>query len=81
VGVLFRVFFSYSVGLYAARQYANATAYLLPRFAPGRGRDPRSPQNLLPIGALEAQLRRRLGDVRLVRRHIESLIAREAADG
>jgi hypothetical protein len=72
---------SESVGVEAARQYANATAYLLPRFAPGRGRDPRSPQNLLPIGALEAQLRRRLGDVRLVRRHIESLIAREVADG
>jgi hypothetical protein len=72
---------SESVGVEAARHYANATAYLLPRFAPGRGRDPRSPQNLLPIGALEAQLRRQLGDVRLVRRHIESLIAREAADG
>ncbi len=70
---------SESVGAEAARHYANATAHLLPRFAPGRGRDPRSPQNLLPIGALEARLRRQLGDARLIRRHIESLIAREAA--
>jgi hypothetical protein len=70
---------SESVGVEAARRYANATAYLLPRFAPGRGRDPRSPQNLLPIGALESQLRRHLGDARLIRRHIESLVAREAA--
>lgn len=70
---------SESVGVEAARHYANATASVLPRFAPGRGRDPRSPQNLLPIGALESRLRRELGDARLIRRHIESLIAREAA--
>jgi hypothetical protein len=70
---------SESVGVEAARRYANATASLLPRFAPGRSRDPRSPQNLLPIGALESRLRRHLGDPRLIRRHIESLIAREAA--
>jgi len=69
---------SESVGVEAARQYANATASLLPRFAPGRGRDPRSPQNLLPIGALESRLRRQLGAARLIRRHIESLIAQEA---
>jgi hypothetical protein len=66
-------------GLEAARRLADATAALLPRFAPTRARDPRAPQNLLPIGALEGQLRRRLGDARLLRRQIESLIAQEAA--
>lgn len=71
---------SEAVGADVARQRADQTALLLPRFVPGRMRDPRSPQNLLPIGALEAQLRRCLGDARLIRRRIESLIAREAAD-
>jgi len=70
-----------AVGLDTARRLADSTAALLPRFTPGRGRDPRSPQNLLPIGALEAQLRRRLGDARLIRRQIESLIAEEVASG
>jgi hypothetical protein len=66
-----------SVGA-AARFLADLTAVVLPRFAPPRGRDPRSPQNLLPIGALEQQLRHALGDQRLVRRWIQALVAREA---
>jgi hypothetical protein len=70
-----------AVGAEAARRLADATASCLPRLAPGRGRDPRAPQNLLPIGALEGALRRRLGDARLVRRHIESLVARETPHG
>ena len=62
------------VGVEAARRLADATARLLPRFAPSRGRDPRAPQNLLPIGALEQHLRRLLGDPRVVRRHIEAVL-------
>jgi hypothetical protein len=58
------------IGVEAARRLADATALALPRFAPSRGRDPRSPQNLLPIGALEAHLRRAMGDARLIRRHV-----------
>ena len=69
-----------SIGIDAARRLADATAFLLPQFAPPRARDPRSPQNLLPIGALEANLRRRLGDARLIRRHIETLMARGVQD-
>lgn len=69
-----------SIGVDAAKRLADATAFLLPKFAPPRSRDPRSPQNLLPIGALEAKLRRRLGDARLIRRHIETLIARGVQD-
>jgi hypothetical protein len=67
-----------SVGAAGARLLADLTAVLLPRFAPPRARDPRSPQNLLPIGALEQQLRHSLGDQRLVRRWIQTLVAREA---
>jgi hypothetical protein len=67
-----------SVGAAGAGLLADLTAVLLPRFAPSRGRDPRSPQNLLPIGALEQQLRHALGDQRLVRRWIQVLVAQEA---
>jgi len=65
---------SETVGTEVARALADASTALLPRFAPGRW----SPQNLLPIGALEASLRRHLGDGRLIRRYIETLIAGEA---
>lgn len=69
---------SEAVGVKAAQQLADASTVILPRFVPGRWRDPRSPQNLLPIGALEGFLRRHMGDGRLIRRHIETLIAMEA---
>ncbi|MFO0612858.1 MAG: hypothetical protein U0414_09735 [Polyangiaceae bacterium] len=62
-----------------ARAIADESATRLPRFAPSRARDPRSPQNLLPIGALEARLRRLLGDRRLVRRRLGAWLASEAA--
>ncbi|MGO9061418.1 MAG: hypothetical protein ACLQU2_29180 [Candidatus Binataceae bacterium] len=70
-----------SVGLKEAQRLANLTAQALHRFVPGRSRDPRSPQNLLPIGALEDHLRRQLGHALLIRRHIESLIAQEVRNG
>ncbi|MEW6281666.1 MAG: hypothetical protein AB1758_23865 [Candidatus Eremiobacterota bacterium] len=65
-----------AVGLDQAIRLADATALTLPRYAPGRSRDPRSPQNLLPIGALEGVLRRRLGDQTLIRRQLETLLSR-----
>lgn len=67
-----------SVGIDAARALADATTALLPLLAPPRGRDPRSPQNLLPIGGLEAHLRQWLGDRRVVRSQIERAVVREA---
>jgi len=72
---LVRLEVSESVGVETAKELADATAHTLPQFAPGRGRDPRAPQNLLPIGALESRLRRHLGDARLIRRHIQTLLA------
>lgn len=57
---------------------ADAATIWLPRCAPQRARDPRSPQNLLPIGALERKLKVALGDARLVKRWIETLTAKEA---
>lgn len=70
-----------NVGVDAARGLANAATAWLPRTAPKRARDPRSPQNLLPIGALEQKLRVALGDARLFRRWIEALVAKEASRG
>ncbi len=55
------------VGLEAARTLADRVTALLPRFA-GRPSDPRFPQNLAPIGALEAWLQHRMGHRGLIRR-------------
>src|SRR5262249_41493090 len=42
-----------SGGLDPARQLADVAGSVLPRFASQPGRDPRAPQNVYPIGALE----------------------------
>jgi hypothetical protein len=72
---------SSQIGTDAGRQLADAAAVILPKFAPPCTRDPRALRNLLPIGALESHLRRLLGDPRLTRRRIESVIADEAKHG
>jgi hypothetical protein len=72
---------SETVGAEIARRLADASAGLLPRFVPGRWRDPRSPQNLLPIGALETSLRRHLGDGRLMRRCEFGVVSTAGHDG
>jgi hypothetical protein len=64
-------------GLEAAVRLADLTSATLPRFAPRPGRDPRAPQNLFPISALESVLRHRLGDPALVRRALEVYIYEE----
>ena len=55
-----------------AARVANRVSATLPTFASDRHKDPRAPQNLYPIGGLERELRRRLGDrdlaVRALRR-------------
>lgn len=60
-----------AVGLERARALAASAAAALPRFASTTARDPRAPQNLLPVGALESEMKRRLGDPVLIRRAIE----------
>jgi hypothetical protein len=56
---------------------ADLTACALPRFAPKPHRDPRAPQNLLPVGQLERELRRRMGQREYVARLIRESFARE----
>ena len=47
---------------------ARLSQAVLPRFASEEFKDPRAPQNLYPVGALEKELRRRLGHPGLVYR-------------
>jgi hypothetical protein len=52
----------------AAIALANLSLATLPRFASAAYKDPRAPQNLVPIAGLERRLRAMLGDARLLHR-------------
>ena len=58
-----------------AVQMADFSASTLPRFVSEPHKDPRAPQNLYPIAALERELRRRLGDARFVERALRKAAA------
>ncbi|MBI4816726.1 MAG: hypothetical protein HY791_10735 [Deltaproteobacteria bacterium] len=64
-----------SRGKDSAVKIADTLTSTLPPLAPSRARDPRSPQNLMPIGALETYLRRLLGDQAWIRRLIRARMA------
>jgi len=51
---------------------ADLTARVLPPLASTPHKDPRAPQNLVPIGGLERQLRHRLGDQHLLYRSLRT---------
>jgi len=72
-----RIEVSTSVGAEDAMRLANASTAALPHFASTSAWDPRAPQNLYPISALEERLRHLLGDHEWIRRHIEAHIHRE----
>jgi hypothetical protein len=61
-------------GVTAVAAVADRLAVSLGRFASAEAKDPRAPQNLYPVGGLERELRRRLGDPALLFRAL-----REAA--
>lgn len=65
--------------LAATRALADRSARELPRFANQAFRDPRAPQNLVPIAALERSLRHLLGDPLVVRRAFAARLHREVA--
>ena len=54
---------------------ADVTARVLPALASAPHKDPRAPQNLVPIGGLERQLRHRLGDAGLLYRSLRAAMA------
>ena len=51
---------------------ADLTARMLPPFASVPHKDPRAPQNLVPIGGLERDLKHRLGDEHLLYRALKA---------
>lgn len=59
----------------AARALADWSCAWLPRFATRAHQDPRAPQQLLPIRALEAELGRRMGSSPLLRRRITRFLS------
>ncbi len=65
---------SAAIGVERARVIADRTAALLPLAAMPLHLDARAPQNLVPIAALEKELRRWLGDEGLVRRALRTAI-------
>ncbi len=66
------------IGLEQARALADRVTALLPRFA-GRTTDPRYPQNLAPVGALETYLQHRMGHRALVRRALVGWLTSQSA--
>lgn len=69
-----------SFGLENARAIADEVTCLLPRFAGRPGVDPRAPQNLTPVGALEARLKHRLGSAGVISRALQKHLVKEATD-
>jgi hypothetical protein len=57
-----------------AIRLADRVSAILPRYA-GRAADPRTPQNLAPVAALESWLRHRMGDRGMVRRSVVAWLA------
>jgi hypothetical protein len=68
------------IGLEQARALADRITALLPRFA-GRATDPRYPQNLAPVGALEAWLQSRMGHRGLIRRALVEWLTTQPTEG
>jgi len=60
----------------AVTRQADVSAVTLPRFASTPYKDPRAPQNLVPIAGLERRLRTLLGDARLLQRGLRIAAAR-----
>ncbi len=79
LGGVLRLECSGGVPVSAAAALADQTAVLLPRLASSPVRDPRAPQNLTPVGALESHLTHLLGDRRMISRLLAASVARDAA--
>ena len=66
-----------AAGLEAAIDVVDRAAAVLPRYAGIAHRDPRAPQNLQPVGALETKLRHLLGHPGLARRAVRAAVLQE----
>lgn len=68
------------LGAGKAAEIADIVACHLPVFAGRPGVDPRAPQNLTPVGALEQRLKHRLGNSTFVNRALTAHLAEGHAD-
>ncbi|NUT02280.1 MAG: hypothetical protein HOV76_02285 [Hamadaea sp.] len=60
-----------------AIELAELSCVTLPRYASSAVKDPRAPQQLVPIGGLEQRLRRMLGDTKLLQRALAAASVRQ----
>jgi uncharacterized protein len=70
-----RLELSSEISLETAKEIANQTCYLIPHYASHPSQDPRAPQNLAPVSALERELGRRMGNAILIKRRLQSFLA------
>jgi hypothetical protein len=73
---IIRLEFAGKIPIEEVRTLADGLATLLPRHAGVAHVDPRAPQNLQPIGALESHLGHLMGDIGMAERAIRDVIAR-----
>ncbi|MFP4122703.1 DNA double-strand break repair nuclease NurA [Coleofasciculus sp.] len=67
--------YSESVPFDQAVEIADQSTSLIPQYASHPCRDPRAPQNLTPVGALERELGRRMGDRAVIERRLRGFFA------
>ncbi|HEY8533260.1 MAG TPA: hypothetical protein VIL44_05195 [Micromonospora sp.] len=72
---------SIELGPQEAKELADLSVVTLPRFASTPYKDPRAPQNLVPIAGLERRLRGLLGDSALLHRSLALATRHVAAHG
>ncbi|MDJ0775197.1 MAG: hypothetical protein QNJ49_17510 [Mastigocoleus sp. MO_167.B18] len=69
-----RLELSSEVDLEEAKLIADQTTYLIPEYSSHLYKDSRAPQNLTPVGALERELGRRMGDPNLIKRRLQHFL-------
>ncbi len=74
-GIVRLELYSEAVPLDKAKEIADQSTYLIPQYASHPSRDPRAPQNLTPVGALERELGRRMGDRAVIERRLRGFFA------
>lgn len=70
-----RLELSSEIPLETAQEIADQSTYLIPEYASHPYKDPRAPQNLTPVGALERELGRRMGNAALIKRRVQHFLA------
>ena len=70
-----RLELSSDIPLETAQKIADQTTYLIPEYSSHPYKYPRAPQNLTPVGALERELGRHMGNANLIKRRVQHFLA------